>query len=151
MQQKLDDHYLKQFLNQKKLAVLSTVGTDGKPYAAPIYFVMNDDFTFLFITPEGTQKFKNIEHNPNVVLTVTDESTWETVRIAGSARFDASLVSEVVNKLAEKLDDGQTVAKKLPVLQHGHSNKVAVVISPSTVGMRRYSSEVLEEHNIDFN
>ena len=66
----ITQQYIQKFLKENKLAVLSTVNTKGDVHAAPIYYVQNDENEFMFITPDETEKSKNIDVQKNVVLTI---------------------------------------------------------------------------------
>ncbi|MCW2763413.1 MAG: hypothetical protein JWR85_3614 [Marmoricola sp.] len=42
------------FLRQHHMGVLSTVSSDGEPWGAAIYFIVDEDFTFYFVTRAET-------------------------------------------------------------------------------------------------
>ncbi len=59
-----------------------TVDPDGRPHATPVWGVWFDD-RFWFSTAPSALKVRNIEQNPNVV--VTGEDTVNVVSIEGTA------------------------------------------------------------------
>jgi uncharacterized pyridoxamine 5'-phosphate oxidase family protein len=71
------------FLRSHHMGVLSTVSQDGKPWGAAIYFLVDDELTFYFVTRAETYKYKNLEDNPYVALTIADEPGQTTVQLAG--------------------------------------------------------------------
>jgi general stress protein 26 len=73
------------FLKSKSVAVISTVSETCKPESATIYFAVDDDFTFYFMTKSFTRKYKNLEKNPEVSLVVGTENVPVTVQIQGRA------------------------------------------------------------------
>ena len=52
--------------------VLSTVGEDGKPYAVPLSYVLDEEKKVIYFhgTAAGGQKMDNILANPSVCFTV---------------------------------------------------------------------------------
>lgn len=58
-----------EFLTQPNVAVLTTVDARGRPHGAPVWYLY-DDGVFIVSTGRGSQKYKNIEANPNVCLVI---------------------------------------------------------------------------------
>jgi uncharacterized pyridoxamine 5'-phosphate oxidase family protein len=72
------------FLRRYHMGILSTISKDGKPWGSAIYFIVDENFTFYFVTRAETYKYQNLEANPNVALTVADEENQTTVQLAGT-------------------------------------------------------------------
>ncbi|MFI4910323.1 MAG: pyridoxamine 5'-phosphate oxidase family protein [Sedimentisphaeraceae bacterium JB056] len=61
-------HKLKEIFTSQKLGILATEN-NRVPYTSVVAFVCSQDMKqILFVTPEKTQKFKNIIANPNVAI-----------------------------------------------------------------------------------
>jgi general stress protein 26 len=60
------------YVNPLTIAILSTVSEKGKPYAAVIYFVVDHNLNFYFITKSDTKKSHYLEKNNNAELTILD-------------------------------------------------------------------------------
>jgi uncharacterized protein YhbP (UPF0306 family) len=72
------------FLNESSTCVVAT--TDGmSPRAATVYYVVDSDFNFYFITKPNTSHAKNIAANPNVALVVGTGPEHITVQVKGTA------------------------------------------------------------------
>jgi general stress protein 26 len=71
------------FLRHHPMGILSTVSEDGKPWGAAIYYVVDEDFNFYFVTRAGTHKYQNLESHPFVALTVADSGSQTTVQLSG--------------------------------------------------------------------
>ena len=56
---------LDRFLEQERVCRLSTVAADGKPRSNPLWFVWHDRALWLY-SLVGTQRWVNIQRNPNV-------------------------------------------------------------------------------------
>ena len=52
-------------------ATMTTIGPDGAPQSAPVWFV-RDGSEILLSTFEGMQKHRNVERDPRISLTIID-------------------------------------------------------------------------------
>src|SRR5688572_12065278 len=87
------------FLKTHHMGILSTVSKDGKPWGSAITFAVDDDLKFYFMTRADTLKYKNIEANHNVSLTVADETEQISVQSVGVvSRVDTDDYMDVVFK-----------------------------------------------------
>lgn len=71
------------FLKHHPMGVLSTADADGHPWGSAIYYVADDEFNFYFVTRVETLKYRNIEKNPHVALTIADPESQATVQVRG--------------------------------------------------------------------
>ena len=75
------------FLREAEIGVLSTVGPDGRPHAAPIWFLYEDG-AIVMITGARSRKARNIARNPEVALTVDRRSLpYYAVMVRGVAEI----------------------------------------------------------------
>jgi uncharacterized pyridoxamine 5'-phosphate oxidase family protein len=81
------------FLKSQVIAVLATISPQNTPSASTIYFAVDDDFIFYFVTKVTTQKYKHLLDNHNVALVVGTENLPITVQIEGEA-FEIEEVGE---------------------------------------------------------
>ncbi len=65
------------------MGVLSTVSKDGKPWGSAIYYVVDEDFKFYFVTRVETHKYHNLDENPFAAITIADNDTQTTVQASG--------------------------------------------------------------------
>src|SRR5438093_13618393 len=74
-----------ELLQEKHVAVLSTVLADGSPHATPVWVDVEPDGSHILInTVGGNQKLANIERNPRVAVTVIDgQNHFRTVQVRG--------------------------------------------------------------------
>jgi len=60
---------------------LATVGPDGEPQAADLYYAETDDLTLYFISAAGSRHAANVARDPRVAATVHADSThWRDIR-----------------------------------------------------------------------
>ena len=87
-----------------RTAKLATVGADGRPHVAPIWFVLDGD-TVIFTTGESTVKGRNLRRDPRVALSVDDETPpFAFVLIEGTAEpaADAPEMLEWATRIAAR-------------------------------------------------
>lgn len=73
------------FLKSRTMAAISTASKDGRPELAFVYYVVDDDFNFFFITRRDSAKFRNFLENRRLAAAVADEDEVKTVQMAGPA------------------------------------------------------------------
>ncbi|MBF6600529.1 MAG: PPOX class F420-dependent oxidoreductase [Dehalococcoidia bacterium] len=78
----------RRFVEEPRIARLATVGRDGAPHIAPVWYRFADG-AFLVLTDRGTQKHRNIERDPRVELCIDDERPpYHTVIVRGRASVE---------------------------------------------------------------
>lgn len=89
-----------EFLKEPNVAVLATVGPDGRAHAAPIWYLYEDG-VLIMSTGRGSQKHRNIERHPEVTL-VVDRRTlpYYAVMAQGRAEIGPPLSEEARLRMA---------------------------------------------------
>ena len=77
---------LLQFLRLHDVAALATITDGTKAHATTIFYYVEDDFKFYFLTRNATLKYSNLNSNGLVGLVTTDSTTFQTVQIEGIAK-----------------------------------------------------------------
>lgn len=149
MAQNIDKKALLRFIEKNNWGVLSTVNTDGLPDAAPMYYLADQQFNCSFVVPVNSKKSKNIDHQNEVVLTVTNEERRETLQIRGKVEKKEELLIEKLKELAGRLNVNGKFVSDLPLLQHKGQEKTVLVLTPTMVRMRRYFSDRMEEEVLE--
>ncbi len=90
--------HAEQRLQSNRIAWLTTVGGDGRPYTVPVGFVWEGQTLLIFSQPKK-QKLRNIRKNPNVTLALDETERGRDVVI--------------VEGTAELIDDPQ-ISMKMP-------------------------------------
>lgn len=76
------------FVEKARIARLGTIGPGGAPHIAPVWYRFEDG-TFAVLTDRGSQKHRNIERDPRVVLCIDDDRPpYHTVLVRGTARVE---------------------------------------------------------------
>ena len=74
------------FLNENATMALSTVGKDGYPRATTLFYDVDDDLNFYFVSCVKSQKAKNIYTNNKVALVIGTEKEEINIQVVGKAR-----------------------------------------------------------------
>jgi hypothetical protein len=75
----------RRFVETPRVAVLATVGRDGAPHTAPVWY-RYEDGAFMVLTDRGSQKHRNIERDARVELCIDDKTPpYHTVIVRGTA------------------------------------------------------------------
>lgn len=128
------------FLLANPTAIISSVGQQ-QPHGAVIYFSIDKKFSIFFLTKNSTQKYKNIVHNPQVMLTVYQPLTQTVVQVKGTAYelMDAPAINSVAAAIvgvSMKLNDG--ALPPISKLQAG--SYAAFRIDPVQITMASYAT-----------
>ncbi len=76
-------------LGGTRTAVLGTVRADGRPHAAPVWYVLDGE-TFVFMTGEDSVKGRNLRRDPRITLCVDDDTPpFRFVIVEGEASVSA--------------------------------------------------------------
>jgi PPOX class probable F420-dependent enzyme len=88
------------FLAEANVAILSTVDGQGRPHAAPVWYLF-DDGEIVVSTGRESQKHVNIQRNSEVALTVDrDTLPYYAVTVLGTAELGPRLSEDDRLRLA---------------------------------------------------
>ena len=89
-------------LNSKVLAHVATVMADCSPQVTPVW-VDTDGEAVIFNTAKGRVKYRNIEREPRVAVSVVDrDDPYRTVVVRGQAELIDEGADAHIDKLAKK-------------------------------------------------
>ncbi len=78
----------RRFVEKARIGVLATVGRDGAPHMAPVWYRFEDG-AFLLLTERGSQKHRNIERDARVSFCIDDDAPpYHTVIVCGRASVE---------------------------------------------------------------
>jgi nitroimidazol reductase NimA-like FMN-containing flavoprotein (pyridoxamine 5'-phosphate oxidase superfamily) len=74
------------FLNEPAhiTAVVGTCSLDNIPHTATVYFWIDDLFNFYFLTATNTQKYANLQENPQASITIGFGPSYTTMQGGGT-------------------------------------------------------------------
>ena len=112
------------FLKDHKSAVVATASRSGEPQASTVFYAIDDDFTFNFITDNKSRKFKNLKENPHVAIVVGTGEDVRTIQCGGHA--------DIINYLRDT-DKAEKIIKKVYANSnlHGTPPALPVLINPN--------------------
>lgn len=136
-------------LMTEHLGVVSTIGEDGAPESAVVYFDFDDKIGIYFMAQAESRKYKNILHNPKVAFAIYSANPARTIQIKG----EAGAITDEKEK-ASHLEGLQSAAKAKSVLPpvnqigdiSGKSEIVVVKITPTWARLGDF--DIYREHNM---
>jgi PPOX class probable F420-dependent enzyme len=129
----LDDAAIQKFLATKQVALLATVQADGAPLAMPMWF-LHDAATLTMISVEGTQKVRNLRHDPRVCVVAEAGGGGEDIRgvtVTGRAEFLADGAER--RALIERFHEKYSRLSKLWGSRAMPVNRVMFKIAPERI------------------
>ena len=81
---------VREFVEEARLAALSTVRPDGRPHVTPVWYEF-DGREFIVSTPRNTQKLRNIARKGFAALCIHDQQTYRHVIVEGTARVGSTV------------------------------------------------------------
>lgn len=102
------------FLSQYHLAVFGTTSIDNSPHLSTMFYLVDPDLNFYFITKSETAKVKNIAQNPHISVIVSDKDSYKTVEASGVA-----VALSGVEKIKTVIQMFSQVYRKERVLEEG--------------------------------
>lgn len=131
------------FLNDASILQVATIGRDGAPHLAPLWFVMEGD-TVVFRSFTRSQKIVNLQRDPRLTVLAEDGDAYARLRgvmIKGLARLvdDPAYVLALYGRLAAKytlIGDGPvelTDDELDAAFGKAASKNTAVIVEPTEV------------------
>ena len=140
------------YLKELGMAVLSTVNQDGFPYSAVIYFVVDHNLNFYFLTKADTKKARNLEVNNKAALTTIDLKSMITVQTTGAvARVrDGEQYIYMIGELGKVNAQKNNPHWPPPVSKLKDNGEVAVYkYKPDWIRIADYSHKITDEKKED--
>ena len=136
-----------EFLNAHPVGVLSTVD-NGKPWGSAIYFVADEEFNCFFITRVDTLKFKNIDKNAEVALTVADPEAQTTVQLSGTvSKVPANQIMDVAFHKIAAVQPKSESGWAPPIMKIHKGDYMVLQITPSALQYANYSGSTTDIHH----
>ncbi|MEK9201829.1 MAG: pyridoxamine 5'-phosphate oxidase family protein [Patescibacteria group bacterium] len=92
-----------EFLKSHNTMVVSTVSEAGEPQAAAVYYVVDNDFNFYFMSVVGSRKCTNLSANGKMAFVVGTGPEINTVQGGGMAEAFDEQAGEIFGKLSERI------------------------------------------------
>jgi len=81
-------------------AVVGSCPGDGDTHVATVYYYVDDNFNFYFLTATHTQKYENLLNNPNAAIVVGFGPSYTTIQGQGTASLLKKASEEENNAIA---------------------------------------------------
>ncbi len=83
---------------------VATIGDDGSPHSVPVWMLREDD-RLAFFTQSASRKYRNLQRDPRVSLSVVDEENpYRSVHIRGhvAETLEGDEALAVIDRISEK-------------------------------------------------
>lgn len=127
---------IRNFLKSHDCGVIATADTSANPYAAVIYYSIDDSFSLTFTTKKETQKYKDMEQNSQVTFVCYDEPAQTTVQVSGHVETvtDPDVHQSSINRLY-KLSESVSGATLPPIEKLFAGDYVTMRLIPQVIKM----------------
>ena len=142
---RLTDEELRDFLDSAHTLQVASIGPDGSPHLAPMWFAVDDEGCIVFTTYRSSQKVRNIERDPRVTLLIEDGVVYDKLRgamIKGEAELldDVDTTRDVMRLIGVKYyqggpggDTAREGAQARPDRRRAVPKRIAVRIRPGKI------------------
>ncbi len=119
---------VRDFLEEKRFAVLATINDDGTPQLTVMWFALRDD-TIVMNTTLSRVKGKNLQRDPRISICVEDG--YRYVSISGVARLndDQTIAQRDIRSLAIRYNGEETGARQAEEFAREHRVSIYLPIS----------------------
>ena len=126
----LDEHDI-ELLTSKALAHFATVMPDGSPHVSPVWIDYEDGMV-LVNTAEGRAKWRNVQRDPRVALSVVNaDDPYDTITILGRVLEMTREGADVhIDKLSERYTGKMPYGRYIPT-------RVLLKIRPERISRMR--------------
>ncbi len=131
---KMDAGQLDAFLAEPRIAMLTTLYSDGRPTAVPVWFEWADGKALVF-TNGSSEKVARIKADGRVALSVAEavgvQEAWVTIE--GRATVETEGGMDLAKRLLPKYYSRERVAKALPEWEKMAAQWVVISIAPTRI------------------
>lgn len=126
---------LLEFLRTHDVAVLATIQDGTRAHATTIYYYVDDDLKFYFLTRNETLKFSNLKEDGDVGMAITDATGLQTVQIEGKAReVDyARQYAPIVKKFIDGLAKSGKAWEQIPLNRINSGYFAFIQVTPTWI------------------
>ena len=130
---RMSEERLEAFMREPNIAVLSTVGLDGRPHQAPVWHLWEDGISYVF-TGRRSRKWQNLLRNPEVSLCVDrNDVPYAYVLVQGVAAESDRSLHEAVRKMADIYYEPDRAAEMAGRYRDGDPDIALVAITPESI------------------
>ena len=135
---KLTDAELEEFLETNMKVQVATIGPDGHPHLATLFYVMVDGQLF-FWTYGKSQKIQNLRRDPRLTCLVEDGTDYFELRgatIFGKARLieDYDQLVDLGGRVAKVMANGEDLGDfGDQIVQQQARKRVGVIVEPDRI------------------
>lgn len=116
------------FIKEQHFAVVATASVKGEPQAATMAFFVENDFTFYFISINGSKKLENLKNNDNVAIVIGFGPQAMTIQGGGKAKITNDVPDDLFQKMVGSVPNADIT--KWPILKLAKNGFSTITIRP---------------------
>jgi len=109
----------RQFLNEKRFAVLATINKDGTPHQTVMWYDLQGD-EIMMNTARGRLKDRNLTRDPRISICVEDGQRFVTLRGTVTLNDDQEVAQADIARLAVRYNGPERAEESLPTFRSQH-------------------------------
>src|ERR1035437_4770870 len=117
------------FIKEQHFAVIATASTIGEPQAATMGFCVDNDFTFYFISINGSRKLDNLKNNDDFAIVVGFGPQPMTIQGGGKAKIVNDVPDDLFQKMVGAVPNADIT--KWPIVQLAKNGFSTIIVRPS--------------------
>lgn len=103
---------VREFLNQRRFAVLATINADGSPQQSVMWYLLDGD-TILMNTRRGRVKYWNLQRDNRASICIEDEARYVTITGRIEMIDDPATAQADIERLATRYDGPEEAARQM--------------------------------------
>ena len=103
---------IKDFLQQRRFAVLATINVDGTAQQSVMWYQLQGD-RVMMNTEINRVKAKNLQRDPRISICIEDEYRYVTLKGRVELDYDRERTQADINTLAARYEDEETAARMM--------------------------------------
>lgn len=129
--------HAEQRLRSDKVAWLTTVGSDGRPYTVPVWFLWEGNSVLLFSQP-NKQKVRNLRKNERITLALDDTKGGDDVVIV-EGRAELLENSDLSAKVPEYIEKYRAKMQELGYTPETYAGEFSLGIRVTPTKIRNWA------------
>ncbi len=109
----------REFLNEKRFAVLATINKDGTPQQTVMWYELQND-EIMMNTAQGRVKDRNLARDPRISICVEDGQRFVTLRGTVTLNHDVETAQADIARLAVRYSGPERARESTPNFRKEH-------------------------------
>jgi nitroimidazol reductase NimA-like FMN-containing flavoprotein (pyridoxamine 5'-phosphate oxidase superfamily) len=138
-----------EFLRSQRMAAVATATNSGTPQASALYYAIDDDFTFYFLTTQQSKKIANLRENKRIAFTVWQENQSIIIQGGGEAELLENGREELI---FQEFDKNFKSEKPFhwPIYKLPNTGYIGIKVEPKWLALLNLNTDDPETYNENY-